>query len=335
MLDLRKVDVVDFLTALGIRNVSDEGEEVRYSCPYVGHANADESASAYMNAESTAYYCHGCHARGNAVHFLARYEGISPLLAASFIRQRYDQGFREPDNSFQRELEYFWMNIDEDIEEENEPIEYLMDVLPPEAKDYMLGRGFLEETLEAWQIGYDSISGRIAIPVRDHHGRMVGFKGRSFKPHHQPKYLVLGDRPNRSPRYGFLTYLVSRIAFGYNIACTRSDKTLILCEGELDVIALHQMGFTNAVSVGSNVSEYQCTLILAHSAEVVIFFDDDNAGQTGAAKVIDSLDPYIPVRLVGQHDGDPASLPSDECRKLIDEAKSVNELWLPTSTATE
>lgn len=334
-MDLRKIQVLDMLTALGIRNVTDEGEEIRYSCPFPDHANADETASAYMNAETTAYFCHGCHSKGNAVYFLAKYEGITPLLAARFLRERYDQGFIDPGDNFEHELESVWVYPDIESDPVNEPIDYEMGFLPPDAEDYMLSRGFTRQTLEAWEIGYDSISNRIAIPIRDHHGRMIGFKGRSYTPNHNPKYLVLGDKPNRSPRYGFPTYEVSRVAFGYHVARLGDSKRLVLCEGELDVIALHQMGVTDAIAVGSNVSEFHCSLILSYADEIVIFFDDDKAGYSGAAKAVAMLDSYIPVRIVAEHDSDPCGLPSDQCLTLISEARSTNEIWLPSLNLTE
>lgn len=329
-MDLRKIEVLDMLTALGVRNVTDEGEEIRYSCPFVGHSNADETASAYMNAETTAYFCHGCKSKGNAIYFLAKYEGISPLLAARFLRERYDSGFIDPDTGFERELESLWTLPEVEDEWVNEPIDYQMDPLPLEPFTYMIRRGFTPETLEAWEIGYDPISNRITIPIRDDHGRVIGFKGRAFEPDHQPKYLVLGDKPNRTPRYGFPTYEVSRAAFGYHIARLGDSKRLILCEGELDVIALHQMGITDAIAVGSNFSEFHCSLILSYAEEIVIFFDDDPAGHKGTAKAVSMLESFLPVRIVGPHDSDPSGLPSDQCITLISNAESTNELWLPS-----
>lgn len=335
-MDLSKIDVEKFLIALGIRNVMDEGEEIRFSCPFAGHSNGDETASAYMNATSTAYWCHGCKSTGNAIHFLAKLEGVSPLVAARWIREHYGGGFREPDSGLVSELDAMWTDLAaEDEGEFNSPIRYQMDPLAQGPIDYIIDRGFDPATLEAWEIGYDQLSDRIAIPVRNENGLLIGFKGRAYRPEHQPKYLVLGDRRERATRYGFPTYEVARVVFGlYKVVEHRTagdlhDKSLVLVEGELNVLALWQHGIYNSVAIGSNISDWQRDMILSHADKVTIFFDDDGAGHHGAAKVIDMLSPYIPVFIVGEHDGDPASLPADESARLIREARAVTDFWIP------
>src|SRR5262245_21805352 len=98
MTDLRKVDVVQFLTELGMRNLREDGTrrgvEVRFSCPFPGHAHGDSNPSATMNADSTAYRCWGCGMKGNAITFLAELEGVSPVLASQWIRERFEGGWR-------------------------------------------------------------------------------------------------------------------------------------------------------------------------------------------------------------------------------------------------
>jgi DNA primase len=341
-MDLSSVDVADFLSSLQIRNVSDEGEEFRFSCPFPGHANGDETASAYMNRESTAFYCHGCKAQGNAVHFLAKLDGLSPLMAARFIRQRYGQGFMEPDGGLVRELEAIWTPEEQPLQGTNQPIKYQMDPLPEGPLNYLLQRGFTEATLEAWEIGYDKISDRIAIPIRNENGELIGFKGRAWRPDHQPKYLVLGDRPNKPARYGFPTYEVSRVVFGLHAAMTKYDpghtRTLVIVEGELNVLAIFQASLVShvenaayPVAVGSNFSGTQCRLVLSWADEVVVYTDNDPAGHAAGAKLVEQLGGYVPCRIAFAPPGeDPAEhLPSDRSVIIISEAKSVADLWLP------
>ena len=322
-MNLSKVDVVDFLEALDIRNVDDDGEEVRFSCPFPGHNYGDNNPSAYMNKATTAFFCHGCHAKGNAIYFLAKLEGISPLLALRYIRERYDTGFVESTNLL-TELEDLWTD-------ENEPdmpnpvIVYKMDPLVGNPKEYMLARGFCEESLEWWGLGFDPISDRITIPIYNHNGWLVGFKGRAYKEEHQPKYLILGDR--KYERYGFRTYEVGKEVFGLDTAKAQND--IIICEGELNVIALWQKGFKNAVAIsGSNFTNHQRDLILAYADSVTLFLDDDPAGQKATAKIAEELEPLITVKIVGPHDGDPADLSAADCARLLSEAKSTTELWL-------
>jgi DNA primase len=339
-MDLSKVDVADFLSSLQVRNVTDEGEEFRFSCPFPGHANGDETASAYMNRETTAFYCHGCKSAGNAVHFLAKLDGLTPLMAARFIRQRYGMGFQEPDGGLVRELEAIW-TPDEHTScvGANQPIRYQMDPLPEGPLNYMLERGFTKATLEAWEVGYDKISDRVAIPVRDENGELIGFKGRAWRSDHQPKYLVLGDRPGKRARYGFSTYEVSRVVFGLHAAMTKHDschrKSLVIVEGELNVLALSQVRdaqeFPSAVAVGSNFSGVQRRLVLAWADEVVVYTDNDPAGWAAAAKLVEQLGGYVPSRIALAPPGqDPAEhLPSDRSVIIISEAKPVSELWMP------
>jgi DNA primase len=328
-MDLTNVDVLDFLRALGIRNVMDGGEEVQYSCPFPVHGYGDETPSAYMNAQTTAFFCHSCKAKGNAVHFLAMLEGISPLLAARHIRDRYGDGFLDPTEGFQAELESLLQkSTAKKLPVASQPIDYVMQPLDGDALEYMRGRGFKDETLESWEICHDQISNRIAIPVRNEDGMLIGFKGRAYLPDHKPKYLVLGDKPGRSNRYGFPTYDVANIVFGLD-RITHDIDSLILVEGELNVLALAQHGFRNAVAVGSNFGNRKRDLILANCDSVCLFLDSDPAGMAAATKITAELSPYIGVVEVPPHESDPAGLTAEECGILIGQAQNTLTKFLP------
>lgn len=330
-MELEHVDVIDFLSALEIRNISGDekfSDEIQFSCPFPVHGYGDSTPSAYMNARTTAFYCHSCKAAGNAIHFLARLENIAPLLAARYIRERYGDGFVEPGGGFVVELDELLQPPSVPPLVTNDKIHYQTLELSGTPLEYMRGRGFKDKILETWEIGYDPISDRIAIPVWDYNGTLIGFKGRAYKPDHKPKYLVLGDREGRSARYGFPTYNVSDIVFGLNY-CDHLDGRLIIVEGELNVIALSQHGISNGVAVGSNFGNRKRDLILASADSVCLFLDNDVAGLAATAKIADALAPYLPVFDVGLHEGDPATLTSDECATLIEGAKNINEKWLP------
>jgi DNA primase len=328
-MDLTNVDVLDFLEALGIRNITDGGDEIQYSCPFPVHGYGDSTPSAYMNTETTAFFCHSCKARGNAIHFLAMLEGISPLLAAQHIRNRYGDGFLEPTEGFQAELESLLQKqTTKKLPSANQPIDYSMQLLSGEALEYMRGRGFKDDTLESWQICYDQISNRIAIPVRDKDGVLIGFKGRAYLPNHNPKYLVLGDKEGRGTRYGFPTYDVANVVFGLD-RVDHSIDSLILVEGELNVLALDQHGMRNAVAVGSNFGDTKRDLILDRCDSVCLFLDDDPAGRVASKKIAEALSPYISVLDVGPHEGDPATLTAEECGILISRATNTLTKILP------
>lgn len=333
-MDLSSVDVRDFLSALDIRNIIDSGDEIQFSCPFPGHSFGDEHPSAYMNTETTAFFCHGCKSKGNAIHFLAKLEGISPLLAARHIRERYGSEFLDT-QSFSLELDTVLVSNlapseDQDSHTYRE-IQYSLERLPKLSLEYLHGRGFCGAAISEWGLGYDPISDRIAIPVRDEEGTLIGFKGRAYRPEHKPRYLVLGDRPKRQKRYGFPTYEISEVVFGLDKFIQEAptyDHHLIIVEGELDVIALWQSGIKNSASCGSNFSSTHRELITAWANSVTLFLDDDPAGNRASEKITKALSPYMPVRIVGPHEGDAASLTSEQCCKLIGEAETYDTIQI-------
>lgn len=337
-----KVDVEDMLEVLQVENLRREGRnEMRFSCPFPTHDNGDKNASAYMNVESTAWYCHGCKRKGaTAVPLVAYMLDISPMKAKRALREAYDPAsFKIEDRDIAQELREYvakqtqakpsgWLNkeIDEDAIDG-----FLVDWpaannawvdgngFPP--CDYMLGRGFLPGTLDAWEFGYDDRTDRIVFPVRDHLGKLIGFKGRSTDGR-DPKYLVVGDSEGKPERYGFPRYYTGLVVFGLHEALKHLDenKVLIICEGELNAIALWQMGFKNAVALnGSRLTRRQQALVRSHAEEVIMFFDFDKAGQEGMwghedekgfwhLGAIDLLARDCGVRLVGSHDEDAAAM---------------------------
>jgi DNA primase len=203
--------------------------------------------------------------------------------------------------------------------------------LPEPCLNYLHDRGFCDAAIQEWGLGYDPISDRIAIPVRDEEGTLVGFKGRAYRPEHKPKYLILGDRPKRQKRYGFSTYEVGEIAFGLDRFIEEAptyNHHLIIVEGELDVISLWQSGIKNSIACGSNFSSTHRELITAWANSVTLFLDDDPAGNRASEKIAKELSPYMPVQIVGPHEGDAASLTAEQCCKLIREAETYDTIQI-------
>lgn len=350
-----KVDVEDFLERLDMDNVRREGRfEVRFSCPYPGHARGDASASAYMNIETTAWYCHGCHRKGNAITFAASILEISPVKARRLLRDAYDPGSLSPDDrDIVEEVHQILLGHrsrgvpvpQNHVLEEDRTDVFAVDWQAvahsdeaPEALVYMLARGFTPETLDDWELGYDARSDRVVIPVRDEHGALVGFKGRSWDGHH-PKYLVIGDAPG-DDRRGFGRYLPGQVVFGLNRA--RSQR-LIVVEGELNAIALAQAGHPDAVALGrSGLTLRQARLLRSHADHLTFFFDADEGGDRGLwgwdeedgfhhEGALEILGRDCDIDLVCGQDNDPAGYLQDgeEARiaKLIAHAKP----WLRVS----
>src|SRR5262249_10307378 len=116
---------------------------------------------------------------------------------------------------------------------------------------------------------------------------------------------------------------------------------VVVCEGELDAMACFQHGITNAVAVGgSSVSNRQKEIILSRASSVTFFFDDDEAGRRGVwgwqegATFYEGaalkLNRHVPTRVVIGHEGDPASMDTDTCRRCVDTATPVVEHVLET-----
>lgn len=349
-LDLSAVDVVEFLNSLGVENIRSEMKEARFSCPYPAHAFGDKNPSAYMNLTTTAFICFGCGASGNAITFLADVKEVTRATAKNWIAQKWAPHYAEIDDlsafiqgmfdraTEQRQDEPEWEPIDEaEIAKRRLGVDWhrhQSDEWTPLWASYILSRGFAPETLDRFEVCYDEISQRPCITVRSPDGRLVGFKGRAWREDQQPKYMVLGDTDRtiaeRGPVYGFHPYDASRWVFGAHLAEPDVRDRLIVREGELNVIAMHQHGFPNTVGPsGSTLSDHQVKEIVSACEEVILFFDADLGDQASAAtakmkvlRAIDSFEPYIRVRVCRDHEGDPVEMTTDQVRSLIGESIS-------------
>lgn len=338
---LEYVDVEDLLTTLEI------------TVSYVSHGNAgflcpfhhEYKPSARMSVETTAWLCNGCGEKGkNAISFLAKMRSLNMSEAKRILEERYggalsagiddlesevirNQNRQAPEPEVRVVPEDRW--ITEFIAAAYDPTVWPDGALPgvEGSVAYMAARGFSQETLLSWQIGYDWISDRVAIPVRDADGQLVGFKGRAWRQGHEPKYLVLGDAPNKSPRYRFQTYRKSEVVFGLD-RCEPYPERMIVVEGELNVLAMHQHGYQNVVAVaGAEFSDKQARLIIDRAdGEVVVFFDAGDAGQKGTEKVVRALRDYLPIRAVLEAPGDANELGEEVVDQLVNGATSALEL---------
>jgi DNA primase len=357
--DPSNIDVEDFLDCLDIEFKNATEAEVLMRCPFPNHPGEDMNPSCYMNRETTAFFCHSCHEKGNAIHFAMKYLEITPMEAIRILKERYSpSGINLDARSAVEEVRKILEKPDEPVTENVRLPENLIDEFALDweraydayshgqghpSTDYMFDRGFEWETLHEWGFGYDERSDRIVFPVRDDFGHLVGFKGRSWMPTHRPKYLVIGDSPGKM-RYGFPRYQVSKVVFGLNEAISAietassngddSESELIVCEGELNVVMLWQMGYRNAVAInGSNFSERQERLIRSWADKVILFFDSlkrndegelipDQAGQDATVTVSELLTPHLRVFAVPDHEGDPASMSPSEVDAMISGSSS-------------
>jgi DNA primase len=151
--------------------------------------------------------------------------------------------------------------------------------------DYLQARGISPETAITWQLGF--AAGRLVIPLNDPSGQTVGFCGRATG--------------NQEPKYrnstGDLLFQRNGLVFGLDQAAEaiRKQGTALLVEGPLDVIQLHQAGFTNAVAcLGTSVSELQLQLLRRQGMKhLLIALDGDSAGQAAIERLIEQLQPQL------------------------------------------
>jgi len=292
--------------------------------------------------------CHGCGRSGNAISFLADQEHISRLRAANWIKEYYAPGFNQPKGGIAAEFEKrIKQNEVEDISYELPMLEWEMyhkrfgvewGHYAEEYEDepdvgYMLDRGFTPAELEEWAIGYDSISGRITIPVCDPKGNLIGIKGRAWEKGRKPKYLIIGDTTKsiakRGEAYGFAPYDKSRVIFG--IDKWGEQDSYVYDEGEINVMSLWKLGIP-AMCGGSWLSDTQVQIIREYANEVVLFLDNDVAGSHGIwgwdddegehhPGAVEKLEPFIRVRIVKRHMLDANALlrrgKRDRIRELI------------------
>lgn len=348
-------------------------DEILFSCPFPGHSHGDEKPSAYMNngsvspRDNTKFKCHGCQRSGNAISFLADHEGISRQQATRELKKVYSPGFTKPRDGIGAEFDRRRIELAE--EREQQRLGKTIPTIPwddyyesfgvdwrhvskhhrnDEDVAYMLDRGLTVKTLEHWSVGYDERSDRITIPICNEQGELVGVKARALDRDVRPKYLILGDKPkprNRRKRkpYGFRHYEKSLVVFGLH-ECQKNDGRLVFVEGEIDVISLWQVGIPAICTGGASMSVEQARLIRRYCDEVILFLDDDNAGSNGVwgidtkdgehkPGIIETLEPFVRLRLVGRHKRDPNDYlrrgEIDRVERLISKAKPTYLLRRP------
>jgi DNA primase len=297
-----KIDVEEFLRDCGVKNVRRAGSEVNFSCPFPEHGAGDAHPSARMNSDSTAWICHACHRRGNAVSFLSDLEGISPIeaierlqgsdrlpatpVAADFLDRL--RGLLDPPS----EAEVF---ADPDrfpvYAEWCRPPWTEVDLWAPEA--YLLRRGFSRQFLDEVGVMWDPARRRVVLPV-EQDGVLVGAKGRAVDDSVHPKYHIYAPE-----------YRASRTLFNLDRASRRKTLSppsmpMIVCEGELNAWALDMMDWPAVALGGSHMSSSQEEMIVRCPGvnEVILWFDEDGAGELGVVEAARRLNQWVSVEVL-------------------------------------
>jgi DNA primase len=328
-LDLSKVDVLDMLDAYGVEHqgISSTGE-IALCCPF----HHERNPSCHINSETTLWNCKGCHAKGNAVHFVKLIENISYQYAEVLLKQRYDAAFREPVNGITNELEEFLKPVDlfaTNTEHQRILPEALTEKFWPMSEEgfrYLRERGFSNDIIRELNLGWDDFGRRIAFPIRDPFGRLLGFTGRAIDPWVKAKYRLLGDGPGWQT-YGFPMHDKRR---AFYLAECLPQKQLIVVEGELNAAALRQMGYQAVALCGSSPSKSHALTLRQLSDRVVLLFDTDEAGLSATREFNAMLEPFMDVLICPDHPGDAADalinkngMTQDIVHELIDQAQPL------------
>jgi len=308
-----KNDIVDVIS--GYVKLQRKGSSYFGLCPF----HNEKSPSFSVSPDKQMYYCFGCQAGGNVFTFVMEYENYSFPEALKMLSDR--AGVKLPEQEYSKEARKQQDLKTQILELNKQAAKYYYYQLRTEngrqAMDYLTGRELSDETIKKFGLGfankysddlykylkkqdvsdellkesglvnvdekhgmYDKFWNRVIFPIMDVNGRVIGFGGRVMGDG-KPKYL-------NSPETK--VFDKSRNLYGLNIARTSRKKCLLVCEGYMDVISLHQAGFNNAVaSLGTALTTQHASLLKRYTEEVILTYDSDEAGVKAALRAIPIL----------------------------------------------
>lgn len=334
-------DIVDVIS--GYVKLQKKGSSYFGLCPF----HNEKSPSFSVSRQKQMYYCFGCGAGGNVITFIMEYENYTFAEAVRLLAER--AGVDIPEVEYSKEAKER-ADLKATLLEINKlAAKYFYAQLKTEhgkhAHTYLTRRGLSEETITAFGLGYsnkysddlykylktkgysdellvkaglisasekgvyDKFWNRVMFPIMDANNRVIGFGGRVMG-EGEPKYL-------NSPETE--VFDKSRNLYGLNRARTSRKSYFLICEGYMDVIALHQAGFTNAVaSLGTAFTPGHASLIKRYVNEVYLTFDSDGAGTKAALRALPILkEAGITARIIRM---DPYKDPDEFIKNLGAEA---------------
>lgn len=304
-------------------NLKRHGRNMVGLCPFHG----EKTPSFTIYTENGSFYCFGCGAGGDVITFIMKIENLDYVEAVKFLAQR--AGMEMPENTYDDSLSKLRMRI---YEANREAARFFHATLLSQrgqcGLNYLRGRALSDRTIRHFGLGfadddwnslcnhlknkgfseyeiysanlafkrkngngiYDRFVNRVMFPIIDLRGNVIAFGGRIMTDE-KPKYLNTSDTP---------VFKKSENLFSLNNAKSSGTRTLILCEGYMDVIALNQAGFTNAVAtLGTALTNEQAVLMKRYADEVIICYDADGAGQKATARAIDILrNAGLPIKIL-------------------------------------
>ena len=306
-------DIVDVIS--GYVKLQRKGSSYFGLCPF----HNEKSPSFSVSPGKQMYYCFGCGAGGNVFTFVMEYENYTFPEALKMLADR--AGITLPEQEYSQE-EKKKRDLKSSVLEVNKmAAKYFYYQLRTEqgemAMNYLRNRQLTDETMKKFGLGYagrysdalyrylkkqgisdyllkesglmqvnerqgmyDKFWNRVMFPIMDVNNKVIGFGGRVMGDG-KPKYL-------NSPET--VIFDKSRNLYGLNLARTSKKKNLLVCEGYMDVISLHQAGFNNAVaSLGTALTSQHASLLKRYTDEVILTYDSDEAGVRAALRAIPLL----------------------------------------------
>ena len=303
-----KNDIVDVISSY-VR-LQKKGSSYFGLCPF----HNEKSPSFSVSRQKQMYYCFGCGAGGNVFTFLMEYENYSFVEALKYLADRAGVELPEPEYSGEAKKRADTKAILLEINKAAAQYFYVQLLRPQggHALTYLKDRKLSDDTIKAFGLGYsnkysddlykylkskgykddmisqaglisidekygvhDKFWNRVMFPIMDVNSRVIGFGGRVMGDA-KPKYL-------NSPET--IIFDKSRNLYGLNRARKSRKPYFLLCEGYMDVISLHQAGFTNAVaSLGTALTPGHAALIKRYVNEVYLTYDSDEAGTKAALR---------------------------------------------------
>ncbi len=284
-------------------------------CPF--HNEKTPSFTVYPDTNS--FYCFGCGAGGDVISFIRRIDNLDYVEAVKTVAQM--AGMSMPEDGYDDTLAKRRMRL---LSANREAARFfnacLMDEKNRPALDYFLRRALTTATIRHFGLGYapdswhaltehlrskgftyeemvlanlvrrsdkngkanyyDNFRNRVMFPIIDLRGNVIAFGGRVMDDS-KPKYINTSDTP---------VYKKSNGVFALNFAKNANENKLLLVEGYMDVIALHQAGFTNAIAcLGTAFTSEQANLLSRYAEEIIICYDNDGAGREATQRALNVL----------------------------------------------
>ena len=294
-------------------NLSRRGRLVKGLCPF--HNEKTPSFTIYTDSQS--FFCFGCGAGGDAITFVRRIENLDYVEAVKVLAER--AGMKMPEDGYDDSLAKHRQRL---LAANREAARFFHStMMSPQGKiglDYFLNRGLSMQTIKHFGLGYapdswdallkhmrskgftnqelydanlvrmsnkgerthyyDNFKNRAMVPIIDLRGNVIAFGGRVLDDS-KPKYINTSDT---------MVYKKSNGVFALNFAKNGNPSQIIVAEGYMDVIALHQAGFTNSIAcLGTALTQEQARLVARYADEVVLSYDSDEAGQKATKRAIE------------------------------------------------